>query len=191
MLKKLILVGAMSISLVGCGGGDSSNHSEITRKPMNNTLSGQNTGFKASGSKDRRASIRLIKHGSLNSDNFINGEIKIKDRSEIQFDTLPDELKNSAFLYKIEAEGDVFSQFDVVEFNFQLKSVQEPPGPLKIYQVDIQGRATIYKPINGIESECEKVVENGIEYFAVELTAPISEQGYYIIVFAVTGSTGE
>ncbi|BBE08644.1 Uncharacterized protein MCB1EB_0483 [Mycoavidus cysteinexigens] len=182
MLKKLALVGVVSMSLVGCGGGDSSNHTEATKEFLNNKFSGKNQGFKYSGSKDKRAAFNLIKHGPLNVDNKLSGELKIRDRSEIQLETLPDQLKNAAFLYKIEAEGDAFSQFDVVELNVKVELYNEPPGPLTISQLDIQDGVAICKLINGAQVlECKKEVKNDVEYFTVELSAPVSEQGYYLV----------
>ncbi len=186
MLNKLALVGAVSISLVGCGGSDSneSSHTETIKTPLGNIFVGKHITLTVGGSVDGRASLSYI--GS--------GVIKVSHDDKLRFlgvsenehaEMVSAGLKDGALLYRIGGKRETFALFDKVELNIQLNLKKEPEDVLKIRQVHIQDGSLVYGEIdNTANPEYKREANEDGEYSTVTLTAKVPEPGYYTVEFA-------
>ncbi len=196
MLNKLALVGAVSISLVGCGGSDSNQssdsnesshtettHTETTKTSLGNIFAGKHITLTLGKSGDGRASLSYIGSGIIN---IGNDTLRFLDVSEAERTQMVSAgLKDGALLYKIGGKSETFALFDKVELNIQLNLKQEPKDALKIRQVDVQDGNLVYAEIDNAENpEYKKEAKEDGEYSTVELTAKVPGPGYYTVEFA-------
>ncbi len=191
MLNKLALVGAVSISLVGCGGSDSnqsshkeSSHTETTKTTLGNIFAGKHISLTAGRSGDGRASLSHIGSGVISVGN--DDKLRFLDVSEAERTKMVSAgLKDGALLYNIGGKSETFALFDKVELNIQLNLKQEPEDVLKIRQVHVQEGKIVYTEIDNAENpEYKKEAKGDGEYSTVTLTAKVPEPGYYTVEFA-------
>ncbi|UAW64461.1 hypothetical protein KMZ15_01880 [Mycoavidus sp. HKI] len=176
MLMKLALVGAVSISLVGCGGGDSNDsntsHAKATKASVGSVLSAQNMILRLGSSEDGRASLFLHGSGTIG----FMGSAKFSVRvSEPKPETLP-----SGLLYEIVGESEAYSLFEKCELKIQL-NLRRDAGLLQIQHADTKDGT--YNPIHDVEVSgySEQTAEDGQVYYSVELKAQVSGPGYYFV----------
>ncbi len=199
MLNKLALVGAVSVSLVGCGGSDSkqssdsnesshteTTHTETTKTSLGNIFAGKHITLTIGRSGDGRASLSYIGSGIIN---IGNDTLRFLDVSEAErTEMVSAGLKDGALLYRIGGKSETFALFDKVELNIQLNLKQVPEGVLKIRQVHVQEGNLDYTEIDNAENpEYKKEAKEDGEYSTVELTAKVPGPGYYTVEFADPG----
>ncbi len=187
MLNKLALVGAVSISLVGCGGSDSneSSHSNgsATQASVSNIFAGRRITITIGGSSDGRASLSYIGSGIINLGNDTLRFLRVSEAERTEMVSAG--LEDGALLYRIGGKSETFALFDKVELNIQLNLKQEPEDALKIRQVYVEDGNLVYAEIDNTKNpEYKKEAKEDGTYSTVKLTAKVPGPGYYAVEFA-------